>query len=699
MTVIIRGRKRPYGVLGAHTTSLRGFATDEVDFLRTVSNVLADAIHRKNAEEELRQSEARFRRVVESNILGIIYWDASGAITGANDAFLKMVGYTREELIGGRMRWTDMTPRKYRKLDKRAFGDLATSGICETYEKEYIRKDGSRVAVLLGCAILEGEKQGGVGFVLDITERKQTENALRESNEKFHQLADNITDAFWIRSPDFREVHYISPAFERIWGCTVESLYANPQQWVDFILPEDRDRVLAVFETLTEASPSVSIEYQIARPDGEIRWIDVRGFQVRDAAGELIRLTGIVTDVTEQVLSRRRLKETEEQLRQSQKLESVGMLAGGIAHDFNNLLTVITGYSDLTLGRLDRADPLARNVEAIKKAAERATSLTSQLLAFSRKQMLQPKVLDLNSVIVNIEKMLGLLVGEHMELCTSRGVGLGRVKADPGQIEQVILNLVVNARDAMPKGGKITLETANIYLDEAYVRRHIAVQPGWYAMLAVTDTGHGMDADTQKNIFEPFFTTKEQGKGTGLGLSTVYGIVKQSGGNIWVYSEVGLGTTFKIYLPLVDEQVTEPEADAARLESAAGTETILLAEDEELVRKLATESLKMHGYTVLEAANGGEALRISQQHDGPIHLLLTDMVMPRMGGKELADQLLGLRPDMRVLYMSGYTEQAIVHHGILDVDIAFIGKPFTPDALVLKVIEVLNANSKVLTVA
>jgi CheY-like chemotaxis protein len=355
-------------------------------------------------------------------------------------------------------------------------------------------------------------------------------------------------------------------------------------------------------------------------------------------------------------------------------------------------LTVITGYSVLTLGRLDNADPLARFVEEIKKAAERAASLVSQLLAFSRRQVLQPKVLDLNSVTVNIERMLGRLVGEDIELRISPGVGLGQVKADPGQIEQVILNLVVNARDTMPEGGKITLETANIYLDEQYTTRHIAVQPGWYVMLAVTDTGHGMDAETQKHIFEPFFTTKELGKGTGLGLSTVYGIVKQSGGNIWVYSEVGVGTTFKIYLPLVDEQVTEPDADTARLESVAGTETILVAEDEEMVRSLARESLKMHGYTVLEAANAGEALLICQQHEGPIHLLLTDVVMPRMGGKELAEQLVRLRPDTRVLYMSGYTDHAIVHHGILDGDIAFIAKPFTPDALVLKVVEVLQQN-------
>ena len=391
----------------------------------------------------------------------------------------------------------------------------------------------------------------------------------------------------------------------------------------------------------------------------------------------------ILHDVTE----RRKL---EEQVRQSQKLESVGILAGGVAHDFNNLLTVITGYSDLALRHLNKLEPLALNITEIKKAADRAASLTRQLLAFSRKQVLQPKVLDLNSVILDMKKLLGRLLGEDIELHTSAGAELGNIKADPGQIEQVIVNLAVNARDAMPNGGQITIETANVDLDEAYARTHISVQPGWYVLLAVTDTGGGIEAETQKHIFEPFFTTKDQGKGTGLGLSTVYGIVKQSGGNIWVYSEVGVGTTFKIYLPLVDESVTGLAAEAPRPEGTAGTETILLAEDEEMVRRLAGESLKINGYTVLEAANAEEAEMICKQHAGPIHLLLTDVVMPRMSGRELAGRVVGLRPDTRVLYMSGYANDAILHHGILGERISFIGKPFTPDELAHKVAEVLG---------
>jgi len=395
------------------------------------------------------------------------------------------------------------------------------------------------------------------------------------------------------------------------------------------------------------------------------------------------RHLSMLRDVTE----RRKL---EEQLRQSQRLESVGMLAGGIAHDFNNILTVISGYADLAEARLDESDPLAVYVEQIKRASDRAASLTRQLLAFSRKQVLQPKVLDLNSVVGQIEKMLGRLVGEDMELRTSLAPELGRVKADPGQIEQVIMNLAVNARDAMPGGGKITIETANVYLDEEYARQHIAVKPGPYVMLAVSDNGHGMTAETKKSIFAPFFSTKPIGKGTGLGLATVYGIVKQSSGNIWVYSEVGVGSSFKIYLPLVEGEVDESPAAVGRADLRKGTETILLAEDEETVRTLACHSLKLYGYQVLDVASAGEALLIAEQHDGPIHLLLTDVVMPRMNGKELAERLAILRPNIRVLFMSGYTDQSIVHHGVLDEGINFIGKPFTPTALVRKVAEVLE---------
>lgn len=384
------------------------------------------------------------------------------------------------------------------------------------------------------------------------------------------------------------------------------------------------------------------------------------------------------------------LRESQEQLRQSQKLEGIGQLAGGIAHDFNNLLTVINGFTALAMKDLPPDGLIRSNLEEVKKAGERASALTRQLLAFSRKQVLQPEVLNLDSVVVEMEKMLRRVIGENIDLRAVLEPQLGNVKADPGQIEQIILNLIVNARDSMPNGGKVTIETDNVYLDEEYAKHHLGAHPGHYVMLAVSDTGTGMDEKTRARIFEPFFTTKELGKGTGLGLSTIYGIVKQSGGNIWVYSEVGRGTTFKIYLPRVDEAAQECRRISAAEESVRGTETILLVEDEDMVRKLTQQILKASGYRVLEAANGGEALQFCERHDGPIDLLLTDVIMPEMSGRELAKRLHRNQPELRVLFMSGYTDDAIVHHGVLEEGANFIQKPFTPEVLATKVRDALE---------
>ena len=384
--------------------------------------------------------------------------------------------------------------------------------------------------------------------------------------------------------------------------------------------------------------------------------------------------------------------EQAEQLRQSQKLESVGQLAGGIAHDFNNLLTVISGHCSLALRKLIPGNPLSRNISEVEKAAERAASLTRQLLAFSRKQVLEPKVLDLNDVVTDTDKLLRRLIGEDINLVTMRDPRLWRIKADPDQLSQVIINLAVNARDAMPQGGKLTIETKNVHLDDAYVQRRIVVRPGPHVMLAVSDTGMGMNAETQKQIFEPFFTTKEIGKGTGLGLSMVYGVVRQSGGNIWVYSEPGLGTTFKIYLPRVEEQLEEEEESVAQPEVPRGTETVLLVEDEDMVRELLHSILEAEGYVVLPAAGGHEALRICQHHEGPIHLLVTDVVMPGMSGRQLGERLADKCSECKVLYMSGYTDDAIVHHDVLDSGAAFIQKPFSREAVLRKVREVLNSD-------
>jgi CheY-like chemotaxis protein len=371
-------------------------------------------------------------------------------------------------------------------------------------------------------------------------------------------------------------------------------------------------------------------------------------------------------------------------------MEAVGRLAGGVAHDFNNILTAIIGYSELLEGKFAPNDPRLNDMEEIHRAAERAASLTRQLLAFSRKQIFAPRVLNLNNLIQNLDKMLRRLLSEDIKLVTIPEGHLGEVLADPGQLEQVIINLAVNARDAMPRGGVITIETQNVFLDEDYAQKYVEVQPGDYVMMAVSDTGSGMTKASRTRIFEPFFTTKELGKGTGLGLSTVHGIIKQSGGHITVYSEVGQGATFKVYLPRLRQQVQEETAAATSCTLDRGTETILLVEDEDLVRQVARRILEIRGYTMLEAASGPDALQVSQKTQGPIHLMLTDVVMPGMSGGETAELLQRQRPELKVLFMSGHTENSIVHHGVLDPGVAFIQKPFRSELLVRKVRQVLD---------
>jgi signal transduction histidine kinase len=418
--------------------------------------------------------------------------------------------------------------------------------------------------------------------------------------------------------------------------------------------------------------------------DGTFRQIELSAAPIRDDANQTTGSVLVFRDVTEGRL-------LQEQFRQAQKMEGIGRLAGGVAHDFNNMLTVILGYCEFAFKKAAGNQSLRDDLDQVKQAGERATVLVSQLLAFSRKQVLQPRVLDLNQVVTSSERMLQRLIGEDVNLVSNTRSGLGHVLADPGQIEQIILNLVVNARDAMAHGGRLTIETANVELDENYTRTHAEVVPGRYVLLAVSDTGHGMDADTQARIFEPFFTTKELGKGTGLGLSTVFGIVKQSGGHIWVYSEPEQGTTFKIYLPRVDEDVSVAGGEIEAGSSLKGSETILLVEDDEMVREFARAALQSYGYAVLPAGGAADALEFSKQHTGLINLLVTDLVMPGITGTKLSEHLTALRAEMKVLYVSGYTDNAIVHHGILDPATAFLQKPFTPDALARKVREVLES--------
>ena len=449
------------------------------------------------------------------------------------------------------------------------------------------------------------------------------------------------------------------------------NLYADSQQW--FLLA-DYFRSLEKFHGLVA---------EWARKDGSSTVVRLSGRAIR-GEGNAIFFELFSEDVTEH-------RALEQQLRQSQKMEAIGRLAGGIAHDFNNLLMVISGYCEFLLDRIGSNQELRGPAQEIASAAERATSLTRQLLAFSRKQMLAPRVVDLNAVVTENLKMLTRLIGEDIDLVMVPSADIGAVKADPGQIEQVIMNLAVNARDAMPHGGKLTIETANVTLDENYARFHAPVQPGDYIMLAISDTGTGMDAETQSHIFEPFFTTKGT-KGTGLGLSTVYGIIKQSGGYVWVYSEPSKGTTFKIYLPRISAtgEVAEAEATVAINNSHQNVETILLVEDEANLRLLTLQYLRKQGYTVLEAADGAAAIQVSEAHPGPIHLLLTDVIMPGMNGRELAQRITSERFETRVLYMSGYTENAVGHNGTLDAGITLLQKPFTLPALKAKVREMLD---------
>jgi two-component system cell cycle sensor histidine kinase/response regulator CckA len=510
-------------------------------------------------------------------------------------------------------------------------------------------------------------------------ERKRAAEALQLSEQRYRDIVENAHD--FIYSHDLKGNYTsINNAGEQITGYTREETLT--MNFVQTVAPDFVGRAREMIAGKLAGEKGTACDLEIVAKDGRRIALEINTKLVfRDGAP--VGIQGTARDVTER-------KELEEQLRQSQKMEAIGRLAGGIAHDFNNLLTAITGYSELSMQQLGKEDLLLGNLQEIKKAGDRAASLTRQLLAFSRKQVLQPKVLDLNLVVSDLERMLTRLIGEDIELCTVLEPKLASIKVDPGQIEQIIMNLAVNARDAMPQGGKLTIETKNVLLDDEYARKHIAVTPGPFVMLAVSDSGSGIDPHTQSRIFEPFFTTKEGGKGTGLGLSTVYGIVKQSGGNIWVYSEVGRGTTFTIYLPSTDDHVQTHTRGFGNERGLAGTETVLIAEDEEVVRKLACRVLRMYGYQLLEAADGNEALLICESHLAPIDLLITDVIMPGMGGAELANRLTELRPETSVLLMSGYTDSAMVHHGVLDGGANFIQKPFSPEALAIKVREVLD---------
>jgi len=521
-----------------------------------------------------------------------------------------------------------------------------------------------------------------------IIEHKQAEEKNKQQGEFLNSVIESLPHPFYVINARNYTIEMANSASGLTITTESTTCYALTHNLSKPCSGEEHECPL---EKVKKTKKPADMEHIHTDKNGKSLFIEVHGYPIFDNEGNVVQMMEYNLDITERKKAEEALRKSEEQLRQAQKLESVGRLAGGVAHDFNNLLTTIIGYSELISMEQDLNDITKEGVQEIKNSAERAAALTQQLLAFSRKQVLQPQVIDLNRLITRLGKMLRRLVSEDIDLTTELDSKLGHIKADPGQVEQVIMNLVVNARDAMPEGGTLTIETQGLYLDKSYHQQHLEVTPGDYVLLAVSDTGQGMDKETQAQVFEPFFTTKEVGKGTGLGLSTVYGIVKQSGGFIWVYSEPEQGTTFKIYLPQLTGTKKQQESLREKKDPMGGTEKILLVEDEESLRKMTGKILKGYGYSVVEAKNGIEALEISSKGDRlKIDLLMTDVIMPGMGGKELADKLAEEYPQFSVLYISGYTDNAIAHHGVLDEGVSLLQKPFSSQSLAEKVREILD---------
>ena len=716
--------------------------------VQSVMGIARDITERKRAEEALRESEERFRELYDHAPVGYHEYDSNGRITRVNRTDLEMLGYTAEEMIGQPIWKFSVGEEIVRQQVLEKLAGSRPPG--QNLERTYKRKDGTTFPVLVEDRLIRDESGRIKGIrctIQDITDRKRGEESLKQSEENARQLAQenaimaeigriisstlNIDEIYQSFSEEVKKiisfdrivinvidtekntVKNVYMAGKELQDRNVKDVYplegsGNAEmvrtqstfliQTEDFSEYEDRfPMLLSTFQAGFRSIMNVPLlskgkvvgglllrSYKpYAYTDKDVRLAERIGSQIAGAIAN-------AQLYTERIQAEEERKALQEQLRQSQKMEAIGRLAGGVAHDFNNLLTVIKGYSQLSLAEIKEDNPLRENIEEIRKATDRAADLTRQLLAFSRRQVMEMRVLDVNEHLQSLDKMLRRLIGEDIQLVSTLAEDVGRVRADPGQIEQLIMNLAVNARDAMPNGGKLTIETANVGLDQAYARAHVAVTPGRYVMISVSDTGVGMTPEVRDRVFEPFFTTKEKGKGTGLGLSTVYGVVKQSNGNIWVYSEPGKGTAFKIYLPRVDDPLEELRKKLADGELPRGSETIFIVEDEKEVLKLAGRLLKRQGYHVLEASNGEEALKVCKERKEPFHLLLTDVVMPQMSGRQLAEQLKRVCQDFKVLYMSGYTDNAITHHGVLERGMNYLQKPFTVEGLARKVREVLN---------
>lgn len=633
-----------------------------------------DISKRKKAEQELRQSEANLSAAQAIAHVGNWSWDIIHDVVSWSAEMFRIWGVSPATFDGKLASVARLIHPEDLWRQEKSIVDILAGKPFEALEYRIIRPDGSeRVVQVLGGALdrdVTGLPTKVSGVVFDVTERKRAE-------ERFYKAFNASPEPLTITSLGEGRHIDVNENFLHVTGYQLAEVIGRTSLELKlWEKPEDRARLV---DELREQGSVRDMEIPFRTKSGEQR-VGLHSVNRIEFAGQECMISS-VKDITKQ-------KALEKQLRQAQKMEAVGQLSGGIAHDFNNLLSIIIGYSDILEENLDENNKLRKSAREIKKAGQRAASLTRQLLAFSRQQVLEPKVLNLNTVVAETEKMLERLIGENIELTTSLSAELGQVKADQVQIEQVILNLAVNARDAMPDGGKLIIETRNVELDEEFALRHPPTIPGNYVALLVTDTGIGMDAQTQAHIFEPFFTTKEVGKGTGLGLATVYGVVKQSGGYVWVYSEPGLGSTFKVYLPRVDEAVQQSGRGEVVIPRERRSETILLVEDEESLRTLTRTFLEQGGYTVLEANDGQKAIEIAQYHQGPIHLLLTDMIMPGMSGRALAESLARLHPELKVIYISGYT--GFTNRGLLDSQAVLLSKPVTREVLLSKLHEVLN---------
>lgn len=750
----IRVGGRVVGVIcHEHTGDKREWKLDEQSFagsMASLISLLLEANERRQAEDALRRSQQQYASLIDS-VEGIV-WEADAKtfqFTFVSKQAERLLGYPLEQWTDEPTFWVDHVHPE----DREATVNFCKTAVekLENHEFDYRMADAEgRIVWLHDIVTVDVLNKDDVrlrGVMVDVTANKEAEAALAEANERAIREYDRLLQRLTLLAQASGAARDLLTVFSAILDFTLASvpcsalfisLYneADSTRKLAYLWHNGKEEDVSKFDAIHVGEGSAGraiktgeaiIENDFQKASGKkpthvrigydedprephstlitpmkikgdvIGTIEVQSYDLNAYTQEHATAMQMAANLVANSIENVRLLEQEqrnaEQLRQSQKLESVGRLAGGIAHDFNNMLTVINCYSDLALVKLGKEDPIRWKIEEIKKAGERSAALTHQLLAFSRQQFLSPKLLDINEIVIDISKMLQRLIGEDVQFSFLPDPKIGKVEVDPGQLTQVIMNLAVNARDAMPHGGILTVETADIFLDEEYASRHISTRPGSYVMLAVSDTGIGMDEETRQQIFEPFFTTKEVGQGTGLGLATVYGIVNQSGGYIWVYSEVGKGTTFKIYFPLAGKKVELPAFSDSLESIPTGTETILLVEDEKMVRGLARQILETCGYKVIEAANGTEAVEICEKADYKIDLLLTDVIMPKMGGRELAEKVLQINPSISLLYMSGYTDDAVLRQGVIDVDTNFIQKPFTFKSLSQKVRKILDAKN------